>query len=172
MRDIVEGMLRRYEDGTVSRRELVLALAGLALGSGTRAAAQTSAAPMKVAGINHVTLFVSDMDRSVEFYQRLFAMPVQSLQQSGTNLSAGDGTQFLGIFQIPNRAPGIDHVCLAVPDFDVDRVMSALRENGVEGRVRMRGDVPEIYFNDPDGISVQLQDVGYCGGSGELGDRC
>ena len=27
-------------------------------------------------------------------------------------------------------------------------------------------------FRDPDGILVQIQDVGYCGGSGVLGDLC
>jgi uncharacterized protein (TIGR00369 family) len=31
---------------------------------------------------------------------------------------------------------------------------------------------PELYFTDPDGLLVQLQDVKYCGGSGVLGDQC
>jgi hypothetical protein len=31
---------------------------------------------------------------------------------------------------------------------------------------------PELYFTDPDGILVQLQDVSYCGGSGVLGTVC
>jgi hypothetical protein len=29
----------------------------------------------------------------------------------------------------------------------------------------------ELYFTDPDGIRVQLQDVKYKGGSGVLGDK-
>jgi hypothetical protein len=31
---------------------------------------------------------------------------------------------------------------------------------------------PEIYFGDPDGIPIRLQDVSYCGGSGYLGNVC
>src|SRR4029077_948862 len=31
---------------------------------------------------------------------------------------------------------------------------------------------PELYFGDPDGIVVQLQDVSYCGGAGVLGNVC
>src|SRR6185295_6021316 len=31
---------------------------------------------------------------------------------------------------------------------------------------------PELYFGDPDGIVVQLQDTTYCGGSGVLGSSC
>ena len=31
---------------------------------------------------------------------------------------------------------------------------------------------PELYFSDPDGLRIQLQDPGYCGGGGYLGDDC
>jgi hypothetical protein len=31
---------------------------------------------------------------------------------------------------------------------------------------------PELYFSDPDGLSMQLQDTKYCGGGGYLGDVC
>jgi hypothetical protein len=31
---------------------------------------------------------------------------------------------------------------------------------------------PELYFTDPDGILVQIQDESYCGGSGPLGSIC
>lgn len=172
MREMIEKLLGGYERGNLSRRDLIAALATVALG-GRAAAAQTPRAPMAVRGINHVSIFVPDMERSVAFYQRLFAMPVKSVQANGTNLSAGSDNQFLGIYQVPSAEPRIDHVCFVIDDFDVERVMATLAENGVDGRVRMRDDeVAEIYFTDPDGISVQIQDPRYCGGSGFLGDRC
>jgi hypothetical protein len=31
---------------------------------------------------------------------------------------------------------------------------------------------PELYFTDPDGLLMQLQDTSYCGGSGVLGNTC
>ena len=34
------------------------------------------------------------------------------------------------------------------------------------------GGTPELYFTDPDGILMQLQDVTYCGGGGYLGNEC
>ena len=34
------------------------------------------------------------------------------------------------------------------------------------------GGTPELYFTDPDGILIQLQDVSYWGGSGYLGEVC
>ncbi len=34
------------------------------------------------------------------------------------------------------------------------------------------GGTPELYFTDPDGLAIQLQDVTYCGGAGLLGEVC
>ena len=34
------------------------------------------------------------------------------------------------------------------------------------------GGTPELYFTDPDGILMQLQDITYCGGGGYLGNVC
>jgi len=80
----------------VNRRDLILALTGLAVAPPPHRCAGFYR-PMPMHGINHVSLVVTDMDRSVEFYQRVLEMPVQCVQPSGTNLSAGDGTQFIGI---------------------------------------------------------------------------
>ena len=34
------------------------------------------------------------------------------------------------------------------------------------------GGTPELYFTDPDGLAIQLQDETYCGGGGFLGEVC
>ena len=41
-----------------------------------------------------------------------------------------------------------------------------------EDRGGAKEGTPELYFTDPDGISIQLQDVKYCGGGGLLGEIC
>jgi hypothetical protein len=40
-------------------------------------------------------------------------------------------------------------------------VLKQLADRGIKGNIRLRGDTKELYFNDPDGIRVQLQDVKY-----------
>ena len=55
--------------------------------------------------------------------------------------------------------------------FDADAVLKQLTERGIKASIRMRGETKELYFTDPDGIRVQLQDVKYKGGAGPLGDR-
>ena len=88
----------------------------------------------------------------------------------------------------------IHHACLTIDRFQHDDVMEKLRTFGITPRdegasepvqplrsyVTMRmadrggapGGTPELYFTDPDGILIQLQDASYCGGSGYLGDAC
>ncbi len=44
-----------------------------------------------------------------------------------------------------------------------------MRSGGLGGA---EGDTPELFFTDPDGIVIQLQDASYCGGAGRLGNVC
>ena len=90
----------------------------------------------------------------------------------------------------PARA-GVDHACMAMNDFDPAQVTQQLVDYGLtkqdgQGRnplvtyisLRMpnrggaEGGTPELYFTDPDGLAIQLQDVKYCGGGGFLGEVC
>lgn len=161
-------LLTEYETGQLSRRELLSALTALPL----VAAKSQAAAPAVGAAqqVNHVTLFVSDVEKSVDFYQRLFGMPVLTLQGRGVNLRVG--SSFLGIYPADDEhPPGIHHVCLGLDDFDADVVLKRLESAGVKGQIYRRGETKELYFNDPDGLRLQLQDVRYRGGIGPLGDR-
>jgi catechol 2,3-dioxygenase-like lactoylglutathione lyase family enzyme len=190
-------MLRRIdplptanEDGRISRRRLLLSLPALALMPRAWAHAQVAAPPLRARALNHMTLAVSDPKRTVEFYQGLFGMPIQARQGPTTVLRIGSGPQFLAVSAAAaNTTPAINHFCLTVEDFNVDRIVKILAGRGVtrsdangpmKVRVRMRGPenggakegTPELYVGDPDGIVCQLQDVTYCGGAGVLGNVC
>jgi catechol 2,3-dioxygenase-like lactoylglutathione lyase family enzyme len=137
-----------------------------------------------------MTLSVTDLKRSLEFYQGLFGMPIQARQGASPSLRIGSGPQFVFLGQVgPNGKPGINHWCVFTDNFNVDRTLATLAEHGVaksdsngamKARVRMRGPenggakegTPELYVGDPDGIVVQIQDTSYCGGAGVLGNVC
>ena len=163
----VEGLLTQYERGQITRRQFLAATSALL----TVPAALSAPAPIgTVQQLNHVTLFVRDVKQSVRFYQDLLGMPVLTEQSPGINLNAGTG--FVGIYPAPQSVtPSINHVCLGMKNFDPDAVLKQLKERNVEANIRLRGDTKELYFNDPDNIRVQLQDVKYKGGVGVLGDR-
>ena len=153
---------------------------------------------LAVRDLSHVTLNVSDQPRSLAFYQEMFRMPVQAHQGPMPILGIGSARQFLalsggGANGATARTAGPAHLCMIMESFHVDKVLKALADFGVKPRgdargpvgplmsyVRMRGEeaggakdgTPELYFSDPDGILLQLQDASYCGGSGYFGNVC
>lgn len=180
-------------DTRMTRRSLLLSLPALAAARAVLTAQGSST--LRIRAFNHMTISVADPKRSLDFYQGLFGMPVHAHQGATTLLRVGEGPQFIAISAAGTNPVGINHYCLTIEDFDVDRVLKVLAEHGVtkadgaggglgggpmKVRVRMRGPesggapggTPEIYVGDPDGIVVQLQDPRYCGGGGVLGDAC
>lgn len=153
-----------------------------------------------VKDLSHFTLFVSDVQRSMAFYQGLFAMPIQAHQGPTPLLGVGSEGQFLTLAGGgPGRAgaapsqPAINHASFRMENFNPDRVLETLTEYGIKPRGDARGPAgplvsyvsvrqanrggakdgtPELYFTDPDGILMQIQDVTYCGGAGLLGEIC
>src|SRR3954454_24463790 len=176
----------------ITRRDLLLSLPGVALAPRLvpRLLAQGSTSPLRVRGINHIGIGVTDAERSVDFYQALFGMPVRGRQGSMTLLQMGAGPQFMAIAPVASgAAPSITHFCLGVEGFNVDRSLAALAAHGVakssaigpmKALVESRGPdmngakdgTTEVSFGDPDGIVCQLQDAGYCGGAGAMGNVC
>jgi catechol 2,3-dioxygenase-like lactoylglutathione lyase family enzyme len=181
---------------TITRRQLLLSvpvlaamprsrLRAVALRSGKPASAfapQGAAPQIRVRTLSHFGLAVSDPKRSIDFYQGLFGMPIQARAGGNTILRIGAGPQFLSVAPAGSAPPSINHYCLGVEGFSVDRIMAALAAHGVtkadapgpmKAAVTMRdGGTPDLLFGDPDGIVCQLQDASYCGGTGPLGNVC
>ena len=169
----LDSLLQQYDTGRMTRRDLLGALAVLiAAPSAVATAHAEQAAPVgAVKQMNHISIFVPSVQKSMDFYQGLFGLPLLTRQDAGMNLSTGSG--FLGIYPAPATATNgsINHVCFGMENFDADAVLKQLVDRGIKGNIRLRGDTKELYFTDPDGIRVQLQDVKYKGGTGPLGDK-
>lgn len=183
MHQAIDTLLQRFQRGQMTRREVGTALGALVVAAGGgQAAAQQPSPAAAVRSLNHVSISVADIKRSVDFYQSLFGLRMKSEQGTATNVTAGgDGTvvnlatgagpEFIGIYQ--GKPTGqIGHFCLGVQNFDAERVLADLKGRGVNASMRTRGQSKEIFITDPDNVSVQLTDVSYCGGSGPLGNRC
>ena len=115
----------------------------------------------------------------------------------GREGTAGAGAAGRGGAPGRGGVPGesrIDHACMSLDGFNLDALLRSLDEYGIRPaepagrsggpltswvsvRPESRGGAPvtgtpELYFSDPDGLSIQLQDTKYCGGGGYLGDIC
>ena len=179
---------------SIDRRGFLAALPVLALSPRLVAQAPV-AAPFRVNGLSQITLTVSDVKRSLEFYQGLFGMPVQARQGSTVLLRIGAGPRFLALRQAAaGERPSISALGFGVRDFSIDRAMQTLAAHGItaapstadkpgpkQALVRTRrpneggssdGSTRDLFVADPSGVVFQLHDVSYCGGGGALGNVC
>jgi catechol 2,3-dioxygenase-like lactoylglutathione lyase family enzyme len=177
---------------TIRRRELLLSIPGLALVP--HLLGQAAKPTITLKGINYFVLSVSDMKRSIDFYQGLFGMPIQARQGSDVLLRIGKGPQFLMLTPAGANPPRIiPRLGLTVDNFNADRIVGLLEQHGVtraaagdpgltggamKVRVSRRGPenggaaegTPELFLGDPDDFVLQVQDTSYAGGAGALGN--
>jgi catechol 2,3-dioxygenase-like lactoylglutathione lyase family enzyme len=165
---VIEKLVDRFEQKKMTRRELVSSLlAATAVAAVPGAIAQTPA-PLAIGrSMNHVSLSVTDVNRSADFYNRVLGMEIISRPANG-GLNMGLGVEsFLGLYNLPNPG-GMHHMCIGVENYDPDALEEKLVDHGIQANVNRDaanrtsgGD--QLYFTDPDGILVQLAEHGYLG---------
>ena len=105
MQLIIEQMVRDFECGRLTRRQLAASLAAMV--TGAQAASKPSG--LRAVSLNHVTVRVADVQRTSQFYQEFFGMPLK--QHSATTHILGVGKSFFGIEQKPDPV-ALDHLRL------------------------------------------------------------
>jgi catechol 2,3-dioxygenase-like lactoylglutathione lyase family enzyme len=165
----IEDLVDAYDSRALSRRELIAAIAAIAVPASAAATdAQTPSISQVAQGrsLNHASLAVTDVAAAADFYQKLLGLKVVSRPgNGGINLGLGDG--FLGVYKLAN--PGtVNHVCIGVDDFDPERIAARLRDMGVAATIDRNqanrtsgGD--QLYLNGPDNCRIQLGANGYQG---------
>jgi glyoxylase I family protein len=119
----------------------------------------------------HVAVTVTDLDRSVRWYSRLFdAEPVlDEDEQSGVyhhTVFVLDGGQLFGLHKhvidgdvdFNERNAGLDHVAFACADrAELERWSARLDELGIaHGEIVDAGYGSGVAFRDPDGIALEF----------------
>jgi catechol 2,3-dioxygenase-like lactoylglutathione lyase family enzyme len=152
----------------MGRRRVLLGLPATLLASGVLA--QTAGPPVAVRHFNNVMIAVSDLPRSISFYEKLFGAPVRAAD--GAIFRVGDGAQFFMLSQTPaGTAAGILSYGLGVADFNAEGLAQVLAGRGIAvSPIALRGATPELFLTDPNGVRMQLQDERYMHGSGPRGD--
>jgi catechol 2,3-dioxygenase-like lactoylglutathione lyase family enzyme len=152
MEAIISNLLSRFEKGVLSRRGLIQGLTMLAAASGA-AQAQTPQAGIKAAKIDHMSIQVSDLPRSIAFYQKMFGLTIVSEDKPNEIVRLGIGMKALVSLHHKSPTGVVDHFAIGVENFNREAVPRELQ---------MRGATPEdnldagFHIVDPEGISVQI----------------
>lgn len=147
-------LVHDFEQGMLSRRQLVVRLMGLgaafaAMQSVSRAD-QEQNSTFHALGLDHVALNVSDVARSRDFYATHLGL--KTVYDGGKEMCflGRGGIFFLALFRA--QKPGLNHYCYVIQNYDPEEVARTLKAAGLQPR----READRVYFDDPDGNEVQL----------------
>ena len=150
MESIISDLLTRFEKGSLTRRDLARGLAMLAAGA-TSAAAQEGI-DFKSADIDHVSIQVADLQRSVDYYQKMFGFSVISEDKPLGIIRLGINRSLVSLNR-QSPAGIVDHFAIGVPRFTKEAAARYVTQRGARAE-----DDPYagLHVKDPDGINVQI----------------
>jgi len=153
MEAIISDLVKRFEGGKLTRRELIQGLAMLTAASGAASAAvpqgQTA---LKTAKIDHISIQVSDLPRSIAFYQKMFGLTIVSEDKPNEIVRLGVGKALVSLHHKSPTAI-VDHFAIGVEKFNKEAVTRALKERGANPEDNLDAG---FHIIDPEGISVQI----------------
>jgi catechol 2,3-dioxygenase-like lactoylglutathione lyase family enzyme len=155
MEPVIDALVAGFERGTLSRRELIQKLTAIAA-VGVGASVSVSAAPLKSGSINHSSVLVSDMARSMEFYDRVFGLKLLSEDKANKIARLGTGGKVLVSLRVEPPAGKIDHFAIGVDGFNREAVTKELQSMGITPRENIEFG---FYILDPDGAPVQITGI-------------
>lgn len=131
--------------------------------------------PFSVQHIDHVVFRVTDLERSVAFYEAVLGCKVVKRRDELGLIHLRAGRSMIDLVGVAGklgrpggRPPGkegrnVDHLCLRIEPFDEGSLRAHLGQRGVEinGPVVQNfgaeGVGPSLYFQDPDGNLIELK---------------
>ena len=118
---------------------------------------------IKTTGIDHVVLWVSNLERSRKFYIDLLGMTIA--HESDWQAFLWCGSDQVALFQTRDGSEAksgleLNHMALKMEPQSYDSTKARLESAGVSVHGRA-GDPNCIYFDDPDGHGLQLLFLSY-----------
>ena len=122
------------KSATLSRRTLLKAIPALSLSPALFA---QSSSVIAVRKLHSYGMRVSNVERSMRFYQDLFGASIQSRQGASVCLRIGEGPRFFSLSPLlPGQTPGFSHIGLSVENFDLESVRDQLDALGISRRAQ------------------------------------
>ncbi len=153
MEAIISSLLSRFEKGALTRRQLVQRLATLAAAGGTASTLAAQGSATQGAKIDHVSIQVTDLPRSITFYQTMFGLTNVSEDKANEIVRLGAGGKALVSLHHKNPTGIVDHFAIGVEKFNRDAVTQALKARGVTPEDNLDAG---FHVKDPEGMSVQI----------------
>ena len=158
MQHIIGKLLQDYEQGKMSRRQLIQTLALTATAASTVSTVE-SAAPANAIYINHVSMQVADYAKTRDFYAGLLGMKVTNDDgKTQCRLTFGDNIVIArSASSRPGGKVGVDHIAYTLANWDTDKTVKPAVEAELKRRgLMIRTTEGSFHVQDPDGFEVQM----------------
>ena len=152
MERTIDELVRRFERGAVTRRQLIQGLSALVGATGASRVDGAQAGGLRGTGIDHVSILVNDLQQSAAFYQRVFGMTPVSEDKPNQILRLGMKRT---IVSLRHEGPSgvVDHFAISVENFNRDAVTELLKQHGLTPQQNVQFG---FHIKDPDGVVVQV----------------
>jgi catechol 2,3-dioxygenase-like lactoylglutathione lyase family enzyme len=155
MEQLIAMLLDGFEQGKMTRRELIKSLALAAAAPVVGASSGAGGKGFKAIGVNHISYEVADYRKIRDFYADLLSMNASQDNGKQCFLSFGD------TFIIPrNRvggAPRIDHIAYTIDNWNREAVQAELKRRGLDPRPDTEN---SFHVKDPEGFDLQISGKG------------
>jgi catechol 2,3-dioxygenase-like lactoylglutathione lyase family enzyme len=154
---IISDLVTRFEHGGLTRRQLIQGLSALVAAGASASPAVAQAPKLQAMNINHTSVLVTDLQRSADFYTRVFGLMPVSEDKANKILrlgTSGTGVNSTLVSLRQQSPPGmIDHFAIGVQGFNRNTATETLKQHGLAP-----ADNIEFGFHvkDPDGAVVQI----------------
>jgi catechol 2,3-dioxygenase-like lactoylglutathione lyase family enzyme len=170
-------MVADFENGRISRRELVKSIALFAaFVPASVLSSPRLATAFRTLSLDHISYQVADYRKTRDFYADLMGMKIVGDDgKSQCELHFGDS---MVIARNHRERPGqpppgerkgtVDHISYKIDDWDTARVKAELERRGLTPRLDKGGDTPNyvsFHVEDPDGFDLQISGIAKPGDS-------
>jgi catechol 2,3-dioxygenase-like lactoylglutathione lyase family enzyme len=151
MDHVIADLVSRFDEGTLSRRHLLQGLTLLAAAGGALPAAAQDT-PFKSARIDHISIQVTDLARSIEFYQKIFGLSILNEDKGNKIVRMGVTSVIVSLHEKPPTGI-VDHFAIAVEGFDREHATRTLAGHGLTAETNLDYG---FHVRDPEGVPVQI----------------
>ena len=152
MQRLITDLVERFDEGTLSRRRLIQGLTALAAAGGAGSASAQTTTPFTSTGIDHISVQVTNLAPSIEFYQNIFGLSILNQDEPNKIVRMGVDRVIVSLHEKPPTGI-VDHFAISIANFDRDAATRALAERGLTAEQNLDYG---FYVRDPEGVPVQM----------------
>lgn len=151
MSSVINELVSGFEQGALSRRQLIQGLTVLAATGGSLTAAAQEL-PFKSVRIDHISRQVTDLPKAIAFYQQVFGLKVMNEDKPNKIARMGIDKVIVSLHEKP-PVEIVDHFAIAIEGFNKEMVTAELAKLGHKTEENLDYG---FFVRDTEGYPVQI----------------